>query len=93
MTKQTDDRQASAGQVERPVRPALPEREDARVYAELRELGYTWHQAHETMQRIAAEREQFAKLWKHHAYAALGMTRDSMSAADIDAVQRFLGPL
>jgi hypothetical protein len=41
--------------VDRSGRPHLPEREAAAVYAELRAMGYTWHQAHETMDRIAAE--------------------------------------
>lgn len=39
----------------------------------------------------AAERERWAKLWTRQAYATLGVSRDSMSAADVGAVQRFLG--
>jgi hypothetical protein len=53
---------AGSSPAERPVRPALPEREAAAVYAELRAMGYTWHHAHETMSRIAAERERCAKI-------------------------------
>lgn len=62
MTTNETNHAGEGPSVERPVRPTLPEREAARVYSELREMGYTWHQAHETMQRIAAERERCAHL-------------------------------
>ena len=47
----------------------------------------------EVANAVAAERERSAQLWRHYAYAALGMQRDQMTPEDVAAVQRFLGPL
>ena len=42
---------------------------------------------------VEAELINKALEWRHIAYARLGFLRDTMPDADVEAVQKFLGPL
>jgi hypothetical protein len=43
--------------------------------------------------RSTANSVSISAHWRLHAYVLLGIMRDKMTPDDVDAVQRFLGPL